>query len=192
MTTLIITIVILGWIASALVRTADKRSRERHYAAARNMERSFDYRLREAEIETKRILAESKAETERIIALEKARIEQEKWNAKQEEKNRKMEADIMNLRTRIEKAEADIAFLQEDIETLSDLRHPVAMELHNLKSQKVRDDYRGIGNPARDAKIEKLTKQVRQYDKQIHAAQQKIRTAESAKEIAEMKIGEVT
>ena len=191
MTTLIITIVILGWIASAIVRTADKRSRERHYAAARNRERSFDYRLREAEIETKRILAESKAETERIIALEKARIEQEKWNAKQEEKNRKMEADIMNLRTRIEKAEADIAFLQEDIETLSDLRHPVAMELHNLKSQKVRDDYRGIGNPARDAKIEKLTKQVRQYDKQIHAAQQKIRTAESAKEIAEMKIGEV-
>ena len=198
MTTLIITIVILGWIASAIVRTADKRSRERHYAAARNRERSFDYRLREAEIETKRLLAESKAETERIIALEKARIEQEKWNAKQEEinrkqeeKNKKMEADIMNLRTRIEKAEADIAFLQEDIETLSDLRHPVAMELHNLKSQKVRDDYRGIGNPARDAKIEKLTKQVRQYDKQIHAAQQKIRTAESAKEIAEMKIGEV-
>ena len=94
MTTLIITIVILGWIASALVRTADKRSREKHYAAARSRERSFDYRLREAEIETKRLMAESKAETERIIALEKARIEQEKWNAKQEEINRKTEEKL--------------------------------------------------------------------------------------------------
>ena len=119
MTTLIITIVILGWIASALVRTADKRSRERHYAAARNRERSFDYRLREAEIETKRLLAESKAETERIIALEKARIEQEKWNAKQEEINRKQEEKNAKFEAQLRKHEFLLEQAASDIDNIA-------------------------------------------------------------------------
>lgn len=192
MTALIITVVLFAWILSAIIRTADDKRKAARQRKAEAMRRAEAARIRQ---EWKEQQAAAKAETARIIALEKARIEQEKWNWKQEELNRKYEEklakhdeEISKLKTRLDKAEADILFLQEDIETLENLRHPKAMELHNLMNLKVKDDYRGISNPARDAKIEKLTKAVRQYDKQIHSAKQKIRDAECTKSTIEAKL----
>ena len=200
MTTLIITIVILGWIASALVRTADKRSRERHYAAARNRERSFDYRLREAEIETKRLLAESKAETERIIALEKARIEQEKWNAKQEEINRKQAEEVLKLNKRVstlemkvEQAEYDIEIEKENLDRFSaklsqldeDLKH-AEWEIDSWAKQ------RHLANVAKaEAKRDKIKDSIYAWEDKVRKAEKRLAKAERTKTIAENELREV-
>ena len=184
MTALVITIVILGWIASALVRTADKRSREKHYAAARNRERSFDYRLREAEIETKRILAESKAETERIIALEKARIEQEKWNAKQEKINRKQAEINRKTDERLHKVEFTLAQAVSDIEFLRD-------RLAQLDAQ--RDYYmlQQSGTVPGGKEHTKWQNKIMVIDNQIHTTENKLSKAEFNKAEAERKLKEV-
>lgn len=133
------------------------------------------------------------AKEQERLAKEQERMDAEIKKEREEriEADNKLQAQINKQNYRIEKAKSDIMFLQEDIETLTDLRHPKAMKLHELKNLKVKDDYRGIGNPARDAEIEKLTKQVRQYDKQIHAAQQKIDKANADKRDAEIKLREV-
>lgn len=177
MTTLIITIVILGWIASAIVRTADKRSRERHYAAARNRERSFDYRLREAEIETKRLLAESKAETERIIALEKARIEQEKWNAKQEEINRKTDERLHKVEFALEQAVSDISFLRDRLAQLDAQR-----DYYMLQQS---------GTVPGGKEHTKWQNKIMVIDNQIHTTENKLSKAEFNKAEAERKLREV-
>lgn len=177
MTTLIITIVILGWIASAIVRTADKRSRERHYAAARNRERSFDYRLREAEIETKRIMAESKAETERIIALEKARIEQEKWNAKQEEINRKTDERLHKVEFTLAQAVSDIEFLRDRLAQLDAQR-----DYYMLQQS---------GTVPGGKEHTKWQNKIMVIDNQIHTTENKLSKAEFNKAEAERKLKEV-
>lgn len=177
MTTIIITIVILGWIASAIVRTADKRSRERHYAAARNRERSFDYRLREAEIETKRILAESKAETERIIALEKARIEQEKWNAKQEEINRKTDERLRKVEFALAQAVSDISFLRDRLAQLDAQR-----DYYMLQQS---------GTVPGGKEHTKWQNKIMVIDNQIHTTENKLSKAEFNKAEAERKLREV-
>ncbi len=173
----LILIIFCIWIASALVRTADKRSREKQYTAARNRERSFDYRLREAEIETKRIMAESKAETERIIALEKARIEQEKWNAKQEEINRKTDERLRKVEFALAQAVSDIEFLRD--------------RLAQLYAQ--RDYYmlQQSGTVPGGKEHTKWQNKIMVIDNQIHTTENKLSKAEFNKAEAERKLKEV-
>lgn len=192
---LVITIVLFGWIASALIRSADKKTQAKREARIRAEQKRQREELRQQREDAKE-WARQQVEIQREqmrLAKEQERMDAEIKKEREEriEADNKLQAQINKQNYRIEKAKSDIMFLQEDIETLTDLRHPKAMKLHELKNLKVKDDYRGIGNPARDAEIEKLTKQVRQYDKQIHAAQQKIDKANADKRDAEIKLREV-
>lgn len=166
----IVTIGLIIWAISAYRRQAAEKRRQEEIA-----------RL-QAEMRRRKAEEAYLKKVQREQAQEQARL------AKQVKQNTER---ILKLEARMDKAEADIQFLTEDIAVLEDLRHPKAMELQTLRSQKKRDDYNGIGNPARDAKIEKLAKEVRQYDKQIHAAQQKIRSAEAVIEQAESQLQQV-
>lgn len=192
---LVITIVLFGWFTSALIRSSEAKKQAKREARIREEQRRQKEELRQQR-EDAREWARQQVEIQREqmrLAKEQERMDAEIKKEREEriEADNKLQAQINKQNYRIEKAKSDIMFLQEDIETLTDLRHPKAMKLHELKNLKVKDDYRGIGNPARDAEIEKLTKQVRQYDKQIHAAQQKIDKANADKRDAEIKLREV-
>ena len=177
MTNLIITLVILGWIASAIVRTADRKRSEKLRKAANKRTNEWEYRLREAELETKRILAESKAKTDRIIALEKAKAEQERWNARQEEINRKTDERLHKIEFTLAQAVSDIEFLRDRLAQLDAQRDYLMLQQS--------------GTVPGGKEHTKWQTKIMAVDNQIHTTENKLSKAEFNKAEAERKLREV-
>jgi len=173
----ILTIVLIAWIASAVIRTADSRHKAKQI-------QSIKTRQSKAEDEWKRVLAESKAETDRIVALEKARIEQEKWNWKQEELNRKQAEYNVKMSERMHKAEAKLELAISDITFLRD-------RLAQLDAQRDYIMLQQSGTVPGGKEHTKYQTKIISIDNQIHTTESRLAKAEFAKAEAERKLREV-
>lgn len=103
--------------------------------------------------------------------LHKAQEEQKAWNARQEETNRKIEARVTALEDKLEKAEADIAFLNNRIAQLDAKRDYILLQQS--------------GTVPGGREHTKWQDKIMALDNQIYSAESKLRKALSAKRDAE-------
>ncbi len=103
--------------------------------------------------------------------LHKTQEEQMAWNARQEETNRKIEARVTALEDKLEKAEADIAFLNNRIAQLDAKRDYILLQQS--------------GTVPGGREHTKWQDKIMALDNQIYSAESKLRKALSAKRDAE-------
>lgn len=103
--------------------------------------------------------------------LHQAQEEQTKWNARQEETNRKIEARVTALEDKLKKAESDIAFLNNRIAQLDAKRDYILLQQS--------------GTVPGGREHTKWQDKIMALDNQIYSAESKLRKALSAKRDAE-------
>lgn len=178
--------IIFGWFlfVKAIKGIVRRNHRKREARAEVALQREIDRLRRLEEADHADII---QVQMEQIRAAKEAeRIAREQ--ARQAEILRKHEERIAKLEYRMSKAEDDILYLTETVETLETLRHPLAMELQKQKNQRWKNQKNGIEDARLDKSIADLTKKVIQYDSKIHSARQKISKAEFDKAEAERQL----
>ena len=167
---LVITIVLIGWITSALIRSADKKAQAKRNARIVAEQKRQRDELRQQR-EDAREWARQQVEIQREQMRQAKELERhEAWLIKHDE-------EIEKLQFRMSKAESDIEHWKEQIGNLYALLDVAQNELEQCI----------VGGKNQT----KYQKQVITLNNQIHAAEQRLAKAQFDRDCAERKMKEV-
>ena len=174
MTTLIITIVILGWIASALIRSSEAKKHAKREARIREEQKRQREELRQQREDAKEWARQQVEMQREQIRLAKEQERQAKELAKHEAWLVKHDEEIAKLNFRMNQAEEDIEFLRDKIKRLNKLA-----ELEELE----RDSCVRYGR-----EYQKHEKKVIALENQIRVANRQLEKAVNTRDESERKL----